>query len=119
MGDAGSGDDLAGFDGRIVLPKFEVNGMLNYAAGDVVAATGLFVGTSGDSGGSSWRCGARTRPGRSGRKVGCCFRPACAVELVPGRSGSGRRAWIALSLSMADSAETLARVGMSAAGQAR
>ena len=47
VGNAGGGDDLAGFDGGIVLPKFEVNRVLDHATGDVVAATGLFMGTPG------------------------------------------------------------------------
>jgi len=50
MGDAGGSDDLAGFDGGIVLAQFKVNGMLNDAAGDVVAAASLFIGTPGKDG---------------------------------------------------------------------
>lgn len=49
-GDAGGGDDLAGFDGGVVLPKFEVNGVPNHPAGDVLAAAGLFMGVPGEDG---------------------------------------------------------------------
>ena len=50
VGDAGGGDDLAGFDGGVVLSKFQVNRVLDYATGDVVATTGLLMGAPGEDG---------------------------------------------------------------------
>ena len=50
VGDAGGGDDLAGFDGGVVLPKFKIDGVLNHTTGDVIAAAGLFMGAPGEDG---------------------------------------------------------------------